>query len=131
MRLNTGCEEIGMNDKCYSKDGEIFGDVDLEDVEGECEYYSGDLKKINPSELVSKWVADEILERMDERLYEECGDSSEDSLKMDNDAKEKLNAIIAEFMDNHCSISCYKVINVEYHPLPPDGEIAQTISDEE
>lgn len=109
-----------MIEKVYSADGEIFGNVELDDLEGECCYYSGDSLPIKPSELITQWVVDDILERMDERLYDECGDVSEDAIRIENSAKEELKAFIMDFMDKHCKVSCYKVENVKFHELPPD-----------
>lgn len=102
--MNTG-------DKCYSTCGEIFN-YDSPDFDEGDTYFDGTVMEITPSSLVSKWTVDNILEQMDEALYFECGEASEDALGLAGEHKEDLLQLIKNFMDKHASISCYKVEDV-------------------
>ena len=99
----------------YSRDGEYFDEQNLDDFESGDGYYSGERADVLPSSLVSKWVIDDILERMDESLAEVCGEAAEDALSLAGDKQDELEKIIRDFMDKHCTITCYRVVNVQEH----------------
>lgn len=99
----------------YSKDGELFSDYNPDDFEPGDHYYSGERKDIAPSSLVSKFVVEEIRERMDEKLADLCGEAAEDTLSLASNKQEELEKIINDFMDKHCTISCFRVVNIQEH----------------
>jgi hypothetical protein len=98
-------------DKAYSTCGEVFN-YDSPDFDAGDFYYEGTVQEILPSRLVSKWTVDTILEQMDERLYEVCGELAEESLDMSDENKEELLCLIKSFVDKHANISCYTVVDV-------------------
>jgi putative transcriptional regulator len=99
----------------YSEDGEIFGDYHPDDFESGDRYYSGERKDITPSSLVSKFVIDSIIEHMDEQLAHLCDEAAEGALSIADDKEDELEKVIHAFMDKHCTISCYRVVNIQEH----------------
>lgn len=99
----------------YSRDGERFGGYSLDDFEQGDSYYSGERSDVQPSSLVGKYVIDGILEQMDENLADICGEAAEDALSLSSDKQDELEKIIRDFMDKHCAISCYHVVNIQEH----------------
>ena len=109
----------------YSRDGEIFqedeGLIDdaREDwIAGEPEYggyYSGERRDIVVEDLVSDIVVEEILNGMDEALYDIVGEAAEDALYISDEKKEELRNIITNFIGENCSCRCWAVDDVKYH----------------
>ena len=109
----------------YSRDGEIFqedeGLIDdaREDwIAGEPEYggyYSGERRDIVVEDLVSDIVVEEILNGMDEALYDIVGEAAEDALYISDEKKEELRNIITNFISENCSCRCWAVDDVKYH----------------
>ena len=109
----------------YSRDGNFFyedeGLIDdaREDwITGEPEvggYYSGVQKQILVEDLVSDCCVDEIIEHMEEALYDIVGELGEDRLSIAEEKKKELQRIIRNFMKDNCTCSCWAVDNVQYH----------------
>jgi len=99
----------------YSYDGESFGAYNLEDFEAGEIYYSGERVNIKAGSLVSPHFSSELLESMSESLWEESGDAAEGALSLSQEKQDELASIVKAFLDEHCSISCYRVINVKRH----------------
>ena len=116
----------------YSLDGETFyedeGLIDdaREDwITGEPEgggYYSGVQKQILVEDLVSDCCVDEIIERMEEALYDIVGEVSEDALDITDEKKKELQEIIRNFMKVNCSCSYWAVDSVQYHSFLDEGK---------
>lgn len=119
----------------YSRDGDFFyEDKDLIDdaredwISGEPEdggYYTGERKEINVANLVRDSCVDEIIEHMDEALYDIVGEVAEDALSITNEKKEELERIIRQFIKENCSCSCWAVDNVEYHSFMTETPTVQ------
>ena len=109
----------------YSRDGNFFyedegliDDARKDWITGEPEvggYYSGVQKQILVEDLVSDCCVDEIIERMEEALYDIVGELGEDRLSITEEKKKELYEIIRNFMKENCTCSCEAVDNVQYH----------------
>ena len=78
-------------------------------------YYSGVQKQILVEDLVSDCCVDEIIERMEEALYDIVGELGEDRLSITYEKKKELQEIIRNFIKVNCSCSCWAVDSVQYH----------------
>ena len=107
----------------YSSCGEVFGVDDLADYEVGDHYFSGTKEEVKPSELVGKWIADTIVESMEESLYEVVGDLAEDALHLSESKQQGLLDIIKYYMDENVSISCYKVVDIEEHIVEEEENV--------
>lgn len=96
----------------YSSCGEVFN-CDTPDFDEGDTYYEGAVQEIKPSELVSEWTVDTILDQMDEALYEEVGEVAEDNLYLSDESKKELLGIVEAFIENNAKISCYKVVDIK------------------
>lgn len=112
-----------MTDKCYSLTGEDFWTDDFTDLDIDIgsTYYVGTTVSINPKDLVYKWVVDDILERMDEALYEEVGEVAEGNLHLSEEHNNQLTEIIKTFMEEHAKVTCFKVVDIKERTF--NGEI--------
>ena len=109
----------------YSRDGDIYhedeGLIDdaYEDwITGEPEdggYYSGERKEINVDDLVHNWYVDDIIDHMEEGLYDIVGEVADESLSISKEKKDELVNIIKQFMKDNCSCSCWAVENIKYN----------------
>tara|TARA_R110000787_G_scaffold90783_5_gene191509 strand:- start:1769 stop:2104 length:336 start_codon:yes stop_codon:yes gene_type:complete len=102
--------------KVYSKCGEVFCD-DYPEYEVGYHYHRGTVQHIIPSKIMYEDVVDHIIERMEEAVYEECGEVACDAVSMAEDKQQELLAIIKNFVDENVNISCYKVVEVEEHVM--------------
>ena len=100
-------------DKVYSTDGEVFNYDELDFDIGDT-YYSGDKVEIKPSELLFANVSN-IIDSMEEQLYDKVGDVYYGALSVSENSILKLERMLADFVDEHFSISCYAVDNIEEH----------------
>lgn len=115
----------------YSCDGECFYEgaerVDeyREDwMTGEPDdggYYTGEQKNIDVASLVPDYIVNEILDSMDQSLYDIVGEVSEDALSLSDEKKIELKELITNFMKENCSCSCWAVENVKYHSFPDES----------
>lgn len=105
--MNTG-------DLCYSTDGETF-DYSEPDLNIGDTYYSGKVLEISPSELVHKWCVDNIIEQMEEQLYERVGEAADDNFSISDKAKGELHSYIKEFMNKNSRVTCYQVTDIQEH----------------
>ncbi len=115
----------------YSRDGEYFNDdPDLVDEmreewkESKFEpdgYYAGEQKDIDVAGLVPDYIVNEILDSMDQALYDIVGEVSEDALDITDEKKAELKELITNFMRENCSCSCWAVENVKYHSFTEEG----------
>ena len=119
----------------YSRDGETFYDNegiiqeardDWEDGESEYGgYYSGEQRDIDVASLVSDWAVGDILESMDQALYDICGEVSEDALSITKEKMAELQEIITNFMKENCTCSCWAVDNAQYHSFTEARELLE------
>jgi len=107
---------MNAGDTVYSTDGEVFN-YDRVDLDVGETYYKGTVVEIRPESLVHEWAVDDIVERMEEALFEEVGEIAEGNLSLSEDKSKELHRIIVEFMKNNCSVSCYKVENITEHTV--------------
>lgn len=103
-------------DKVYSTCGEVFHD-DEPDYDVGDHYYSGKIKKLIPSEVMYDSIVTQLMEQLEESVYEEVGEVACDNVHMADDKQEELLSIIKNFIDENVEIGCYKVIDVEEHVL--------------
>ena len=71
-----------MSDKdyVYSSDGELFNADEVDELsldDGDI-YYRAERESIKPSNLVVSFMASEVIERMQESLFDEVGEVAED-----------------------------------------------------
>ena len=104
-----------MTDLYYSKDGDTFNDESLQDLDLEVgdNYWFGEREDIRPSDMVSEFVASEVIERISENLFDVVGEHAEDRLDVSDEAEADLLEMIKDWADKNATISCYKVINVK------------------
>ena len=103
-------------DKVYSTCEEVFCD-DCPDYEAGDHYFSGTVQHLIPSKIMYEDVVDHIIERMEEAVYEECGEVACDAVSMAGDKQTELLTIIKSFVDENVKISCYKVVDVKEHVM--------------
>lgn len=108
-----------MKSKVYSACGEVFnyhspheaieGYFEMSEVEeGDIiTLYLGIPEEINPSQLFD---VESIIERMEERLYEEVGDVALHALDIDSKV---LHSGIKTLVDKYVKVNCYKVVDIE------------------
>ena len=102
--------------KVYSTCGEVFND-DSPDYDIGDLYYSGVSKKLIPSEVMYGSIVAQLLEQLEESVYEEVGELACDNVSMPEDKQEELLSIIKSFVDDNVKIDCYKVVDVEEHVM--------------
>lgn len=102
-------------DYVYSTDNEIFNADQVEELSLEVgdTYYRAEREDVNPSDLVTEWVASEVIEKMNENFYEEVGEVAESNLNISEEAESELLQLIKDWADKHATVSCWKAINVE------------------
>lgn len=106
-----------MSDKdyVYSSDRELFNAEQVEELSLEIgdTYYRAERQEVKPSELVTEWVASEVIEKMQENLFDEVGEVSEGNLNISDEAEADLLQMIKEWADKHATVNCWKAINIE------------------
>lgn len=102
-------------DLYYSLDGSIFNTDDLTelDLEDGQTYWQGERVDIKPSSLVDDYVAAQVIERMNEALFDMVGDMSEDRLHISDCEEKELLQIIRKWADKRATLSCWKVENAK------------------
>lgn len=103
---------INTGDKVYSRCGEVFN-YDTPDFDKGDTYYEGEAVEISPKDLVYDGVAYDIIESMEERLFEMVGEVADGNLNIEPQYVEQLQKYIEDFMERHAKVSCYHVVNVE------------------
>jgi hypothetical protein len=102
-------------DLYYSTDGEVFNTDDLTEldlVDGQT-YWQGERVQFKSSELVSAGFAADIIERMQELLYDEFGDHAEDAMSISEESEAELLQIVRNWADQHAIVKCSKIKNVK------------------
>lgn len=102
-------------DLYYSTDGELFNTDDLTEldlVDGQT-YWQGERVEIKPSELISDYIAAQIIERMEESLFDLVGELSEDRLLVSDQQENELLKIVKAWADSEVKIDCWKIKNVK------------------
>lgn len=102
-----------MSEQAYSRDGErYFSDIEDLGLEPGDGYFVGDQVEIQPGQLVRDFMVGEILEKMDEALYDEVGEVAEDAISLSEEDADVLHNLIVDFMNSRATVSCYKVVNI-------------------
>lgn len=102
-------------DLCYSTDGELFNTGDLTEldlVDGQT-YWQGERVEIKPAELVGDYVAAQVIERMNESLFDLVGELSEDGLHISDCEEKELLQIIKKWANKRATVSCWKIKNAK------------------
>lgn len=106
-----------MSDKdyVYSSDQELFNAEQVEELsldDGD-NYYRAEREHIKPSDLVVSFMASEVIERMQESLFDEVGEIAEDHLDISDEAEADLLQMIKDWADKNATVNCWKAINIE------------------
>ena len=102
-------------DLYYSADGELFNTDDLTEldlVDGQT-YWQGERVDIKPSDLVGDYVASQVIERMNESLFDMVGEISEGKLHISDHDEKELLQIIKRWSNNRAIVDCWKVKNAK------------------
>lgn len=106
-----------MSDKefYYSTDEELFNAESVDELclEDGDTYYRCEKQEIKGSELISQYIAENIIESMGEILYDEVGEVAQDRLDVSDEAIKDLLLVLESWADKHAKISCWKAVNVE------------------
>ena len=106
-----------MKELYYSKnpfDGNwCTDDITELDLEKGDTYFVGERQDIEPADLVPEWLASEVIERMEELLYDEVGEVAEGRLHICSGAEEGLLSLIREWANNNVTLSCYKINSIK------------------
>ncbi|MEB2504598.1 hypothetical protein SB394_11815 [Burkholderia sp. BCCIQ04A] len=105
----------------WSKDNEYFSCDDLcelldmhdELTVGDVVYY-GDVAPIPTKHLCD---ADDIIDMIGERAYDEVGEAADGYPDIAPEAKAELDALIAGWIEKHAKPTFYSVINVREHTI--------------
>ncbi|MBU9284071.1 hypothetical protein [Burkholderia multivorans] len=103
----------------WSKDNEYFSCDDLcelldmhdELAVGDVVYF-GDVAPIPTKHLCD---ADDLIDLMGERAYDEVGEYADGYPDVTSEAKAELNALLARWIEKHAKPTFYRVINVREH----------------
>lgn len=101
----------------YSTDGELFDHTCMSDFDIGDYYYKGKSKKLVPSEVMYGSIVWQLMEQLEESVYEECGDVACDNVYMAQDKQDELLVIIKEFLDKNAKISCFSVEDITEHKV--------------
>lgn len=108
------------NEIVYSTCGEVFNYDSISDFDVGDIYFSGKKVEIKPGELVHKWTVDNIVEQMEEQLFEVVGDVAEGNFHLSEDDNKELQEIIVKFMNEKAKVTCYSVDEIQEHILSID-----------
>lgn len=106
------------NEKCYSLDEETFYDWEQlireleenDDLQEGVTYYEADKVHIKADEYIN---AIDILEELDERIYEDIGEVYDyEFSNASSESKKELEEIIAVWAEKHVNLPYWKAINV-------------------
>lgn len=75
-------------------------------------YYRAERQDVDPSDLVSEWAASNVIETMQELLYDEVGDAAEGRLHVSDEAEKELLTMIKQWASKNVTLSCFKLANV-------------------
>jgi len=106
---------MSATDLYYSTDGELFNTDDLTelDLEDGQTYWQGERVDLKPSELVGDYVAANVIESMQESLFDEVGEPSQDRMNISVEAEQELLQLMRDWADKHAAISCWKIKNAK------------------
>ena len=99
----------------YSTDEEWFSAESVEELglEDGDTFYRCERQDMKGCELITGYMADSIIEQMQENLWEEVGESAGDRLSVSDQAVEKLHMLLRDWANKHAEINCWKAINVK------------------
>lgn len=94
---------------CFESIGELFDDMEADGVlEVGMGYYEADCRRLTPSDFTGKWSVEAILERCDDELYEEIGETADnDFTGVTDEAKTELAALLAGWIEKHVNVGRY------------------------
>ena len=102
--------ESGDGNFCHESLEELLG---CADVEAGATVYFGEA--IEPR---THWVdADEVIERIGIRAYDEHGEHAEDYPEVSDEAKAELDAFLTQWQATHCRANFWVVTNVQPHTV--------------
>lgn len=61
--------------------------------------------------------ADDVIDMMGDRAYDECGEAADCYPDVTQEAKDELNALLAAWMEKHAKPTFYRVVNVRQYTL--------------
>lgn len=61
--------------------------------------------------------ADDALEMMGERAYDDCGESAENYPDVSKEARAELDALLAQWISKHAKPDFYRVVNIKPHTI--------------
>jgi hypothetical protein len=114
------CWSVDECDFCYSTLGDL---LDSGEFEVGSVVYVGTPARYAASTYIDD--ADDVIERMAERAYDEHGEFAEDFPDVTDEAKAELTAFLAAWADKHCEVSFYGVENIRPYTIT-----AEDLSDE-
>jgi hypothetical protein len=100
----------------YSVDNESFSHGDLgslidymDDPQVGGVYYEADGVRLPPTAGINDWTVDSILESMNERIYDEIGESydGQECLDVSDEAKAELRQLLEAWATKHIDLSRY------------------------
>ena len=100
----------------YSVDNESFNHGDLgslidymDDPQVGGVYYEADGVRLLPTAGINDWTVESILEGMDERIYDEIGDSydTQECFDVSDEAKAELRQLLEAWATKHIDLSRY------------------------
>lgn len=119
--------------KCYSFNGETYT-LDFESVLDDMRetdtltvgltYYEADAKQFNPSDFLSEFAAENLLESMSEHAWEEAGEIAEGWPSVDPARQAELQKIIANWVDKNLDCHFFLAINPAQREISAD-DLAQ------
>jgi hypothetical protein len=100
----------------YSTDNEAFNHNSLESLLDYMDgpqvgdvYYEADGVRLPPTAGINDWTVESILEGMDERIYDEIGDSydTQECFDVSDEAKAELRQLLEAWVTKHIDLSRY------------------------
>lgn len=115
------CWSVDECDFCYSTLGDLLDSND--ELEVGSVVYVGRPARYAPSTYIGD--AEDIIERMGERAYDEHGEFADDFPDVSKEAKDELTAFLIAWADKHCEVRFYSVEDVRPYTIT-----AEDLSDE-
>lgn len=76
--------------------------------------FFGDVVDVNLKNLCD---ADDVIEMMGDRAYDECGESADNYPDVTKEARDELDALLLAWMEKHAKPTFYRVVNVRQYTL--------------
>ena len=114
-------EEKRTPDETWSADEELFNCDSLgelldenDDLEVGASVWKGEKFPINTAGYVD---ADDVIEMLGERAYDDVGEFAEDWPDVPDEARQELDLLLSEWISKHCIATFYRVRNVVEYKL--------------